>query len=163
MLSTVEDPLMFCIDFENGDLISHTVGEYRPWVLNNGVTVVHDLQCPQGQFCGFFNASCLELPFFSNNYDHWPSLRITLSYKMTQTTQMDQGIISNDCYQGLANAPGNSLYLSASSTNFKAGLKARNPGPPDANAQYVSINYICLLYDQYRYYASFLILNSQSA
>ena len=134
---------MFCIDFENGDLISHTAGEYRPWVLNNGVTIVHDPQCPQGQWCGFFNASCLEVPFFSNNYDHWPSLRITLSYKMTQPTHMDQGIVSNDCFQGLANAPGNSLYLSASSTNFKAGLKAGNPATPDASAQYVSSNCIC--------------------
>ena len=139
---------MFCIDFENGDLISHTAGEYRPWVLNNGVTIVHDPQCPQGQWCGFFNASCLEVPFFSNNYDHWPSLRITLSYKMTQPTQMDQGIVSNDCFQGLANAPGNSLYLSASSTDFKAGLKAGNPVIPDASAQYVSSNCICILYDQ---------------
>ncbi|KAI0240459.1 hypothetical protein LSAT2_008807 [Lamellibrachia satsuma] len=58
--SGLKTPLMFCIDFEDDDLVSNTAGVYRPWILNDGVTVVADAQCPQGQRCGFFNESVLE-------------------------------------------------------------------------------------------------------
>ena len=125
--STVENPKMFCIDFEDDDLVSDTWGEYRPWVLNDGVTVVEDEQCPQGKKCGFFNGSgVLEVPFFSNNYGHWPNLRIELQYKMISfEAPIDQGIVSNDCFpdgDGLY-ADGNSLFISANDETFNAGLK----------------------------------------
>ena len=117
---------MFCIDFEDDDLVSDTLGEYRPWVLNDGVTVVENVECPQGKRCGFFNASVLEVPFFSNNYGHWPNLRIELQYKMISFGgNIDQGIVSNDCFPdgtGLY-ADGNSLFLSANNLKFKGGLK----------------------------------------
>ena len=55
------------------------------YVLNNGVTVVTDPSfCPEGNSCGFFNASQLEIPFFANNYNHLPNLRIT--FEMYGTT-----------------------------------------------------------------------------
>ena len=146
MFSTVENGLMFCIDFEDDDLVSNTAGVYRPWILNDGVTVVTDAQCPQGQRCGFFNESVLEVPFFSNNYVHWPSMRITLSYRMTQASALDQGIISNDCFNQVANADGNSLYCSASSTDFTAGLKTLISPIDDANAAQV-----CKTYDAFSF------------
>ena len=117
---------MFCIDFEDDDLVSNTWGEYRPWVLNDGVTVVNSPDCPQGKRCGFFNESVLEVPFFSNNYGHWPSLRITLQYKMISFSgTIDQGIVSNDCFpKGTGEyAPGNSLFISANDDEFNGGLK----------------------------------------
>lgn len=130
---------MFCIDFEANDLISKTFGVYRPWVLNDGVTVVNDSQCPQGDRCGYFNNSVLEVPFFSNNYAQWPSMRITLQYKMISFSgSIDQGIISNDCLNLADYAAGNSLYLSADASTFKAGLKSGNASVPDADATVVS-------------------------
>ncbi len=126
MCSTVEDPRMFCIDFEDDDLVSNTWGEYRPWVLNDGVTVVTSPGCPQGSRCGFFNESVLEVPFFSNNYGHWPNLRITLEYKLIAFSgNNDQGIVSNDCFpngNGLF-AAGNSLFISVNGKDFNGGLK----------------------------------------
>ncbi|KAI0241986.1 hypothetical protein LSAT2_015249, partial [Lamellibrachia satsuma] len=118
-----EEALMFCIDFEDDDLVSNTAGVYRPWILNDGVTVVTDAQCPQGQRCGFFNESVLEVAFFSNNYAQWPSLRITFDYMMTASTPIDQGIISNDCFNQADYADGNSLYCSADSNTLKGGVK----------------------------------------
>ena len=141
MCSIVEDPLMFCIDFEDAGLVSTTAGVYRPWILNDGVTIVDNAMganCPQGQRCGFFNESVLEVPFFSNNYVHWPSMRITFNYRMTQATALDQGIISNDCFNQVANADGNSLYCSASSIDFMAGLKTVNSPLEDAAVSEVS-------------------------
>ena len=136
---------MFCIDFEDDDLVSNTAGVYRPWVLNDGVTIVDntinlEVNCPQGQRCGFFNESVLEVPFFSNNYAQWPTLRITLSYKMTGSQDVDKGIISNDCFPDatVPFAPGNSLYCSANSGNFLAGLKGPSPGYPVAGGSAVS-------------------------
>ncbi len=130
---------MFCINFEDDDLVTNDV--YQPWVLNRGVTVVSDpaIGCPEGNRCGFFNESNLELPFFSNNYDHWHNLRITLHYKQILTTTPDQGIISNDCFNGIDNAPGNSLYLSSAGdgSEFKCGLKSNNASE-DANPTAVS-------------------------
>ena len=117
---------MFCIDFEDDDLVSNIAGVYRPWILNDGVTIVDSLMgvtCPQGQRCGFFNESVLEVAFFSNNYAQWPSLRITLDYMMTASTPIDQGIISNDCFNQANNAAGNSLYCSANINTFNGGLK----------------------------------------
>ena len=133
---------MFCIDFEDDDLVSNTAGVYRPWILNDGVTVVTDAQCPQGQRCGFFNESVLEVAFFSNNYVHWPSMKITLSYRMTQATALDQGIISNDCFNQVPNAAGNSLYCSASSTDFMAGLKTNSPSEDAAVSEVSSKHYV---------------------
>ena len=142
MCSIVEDSLMFCIDFEDADLVSNTAGVYRPWILNDGVTIDDNTMGangPQGQRCGFFNESVLEVPFFSNNYVNWPSMKITLSYRMTQATALDQGIISNDCFNQIPNAAGNSLYCSASSIDFIAGLNTVNSPLEDAAVSEVSI------------------------
>lgn len=141
MCLIVEEPLMFCINFEDDDLVTNDV--YQPWVLNDGVTIVEGASfgCPEGKRCGFFNESILELPFFSNNYGHWNSLRITLHYKMIATSDVDQGIVSNDCYKDVANAPGNSLYCSVGGAGdvFKAGLKSSNSSV-DANGSAVRKN-----------------------
>ena len=141
MCSTVEDRLMFCIDFEDEDLVSDTEGVYRPWILNDGVTIVDNAMganCPQGQRCGFFNESVLEVPFFSNNYVHWHTMSITFNYRMIQGTSLYQGIISNDCFNQADYADGSSLYCSASVTDFMAGLKTDNSPLEDANASVVS-------------------------
>ena len=133
---------MFCIDFEDADLVSNTAGVYSPWVIIDGVTIVDNsmgVNCPQGHRCGFFNESVLEVPFFSNNYVHWPSVRITLSYRLTQATALDQGIISNDCFNQVPNGAGNSLYCSPSSIDFMAGLKTANSPLEDAAVSEVSI------------------------
>ena len=72
------------------------------------------------------NESVLEVPFFSNNYGHWPNLRITLEYKLIAFSgNIDQGIVSNDCFpngNGLF-AAGNSLFISVNGNNFNGGLK----------------------------------------
>ena len=141
--STAEERLMFCINFEDDDLVTNDV--YQPWVLNRGVTVVDasSVGCPEGNRCGFFNDdSNLELAFFSNNYGHWHNLRITLNYKQIQTSQSDQGIMSNDCWHGTENAPGNSLYLSSSGdgSEFKCGMKTNNASL-DADPTAVSVDY----------------------
>ena len=142
---------MFCIDFEDDDLVSNTAGVYRPWILNDGVTVVTDAQCPQGQRCGFFNESVLEVPFFSNNYAQWPSLKITFEYMMTAQTPIDQGIISNDCFNQAEYAAGNSLYCSADSNTLKSGVKGTgNITAVDSSAVSITkLNVSILLNDCY--------------
>ena len=126
LLSSDEEALMFCIDFEDDDLVSNSAGVYRPWILNDGVTIVDSLMgvtCPQGERCGFFNESVLEVAFFSNNYAQWPSLRITFDYMMAAPIPIDQGIISNDCFNQAGYAAGNSIYCSADSNTLKGGVK----------------------------------------
>ena len=125
---------MFCIDFEDDDLVQGGTA-YQPWLHNRGVTVVTDTQCPQGNRCGFFNESFIEVAMFANNYDSWQRLKITLEYKQILSSQMDQGVISNDCLSEQSGAPGNSLYcsLDASGGSFNAGLKS-----PPASASDVS-------------------------
>ena len=136
LCSTEEEQLMFCIDFEDDSLVKKGTA-YQPWVLNRGVTVVNSPECPEGNRCGFFNESLIELPMFSNNYDPWHGLKITLKYKQTRTSQFDQGVISNDCFNGVPFAAGNSLYCSVdgSGASFNAGLKS-----PPASASDVSSN-----------------------
>ena len=136
---------MFCIDFEDDDLIRDGT-PYQPWVMNRGVTVVKAAECPQGERCGFFNASLLEVPMFSNNYDPWHGLVIKLRYRQTAQSNIDQGIISNDCFGGVPYAPGNSLYCSADAggNSFNAGLKARNPAAVTSLSAVSSIKTISL-------------------
>ena len=116
---------MFCIDFEDESLVGQ--GADSPWVYNDGVVIVTDKDCPQGDRCGYFNGGGrLELPFFSNNYDGYKSLIITFYHKRTSASPTIQGLISNDCLDGLSGEPGNSLYASSSSTaveKVEVGLK----------------------------------------
>ena len=147
---------MFCINFEDDDLVAKGPAfVYEPWILNDGVTIVDNtvnpgVNCPEGHICVFFNESVLKVPFFSNNYAHWPSLRITLSYRMTlfglelDMRRLDripaQGIISNDCFPegNVPYAPGNSLYCSVGDITFMAGLKGPSPDYAVANGSAVS-------------------------
>ena len=121
--STAEVDDMFCIDFETDDLVSVTKGVYRPWVLNDGVHIINDPLGTHGRV-GFFNESHLEIPFFSNAYSSFKSLRISFYYRLAPGGSADQGIISNDCFGGAVNAPGNSLFASAQGTYLSAGFKA---------------------------------------
>ena len=64
------------------------------YVFNNGVKVVQNGVdgiasdfCPEGNSCGLFNASQLEIPFFSNNWNHLPNIKIT--FNMLATTAAD--------------------------------------------------------------------------
>ena len=103
---------MTCIDFEEGGLVGQ--GADNPWVYNDGV-IVTGTDCPQGDRCGYFDGGRLELPFFSNNYNGYKSLVITFHYKMTSGSLSSQGLISNDCFNGLSGEAGNSLYASCNS------------------------------------------------
>ena len=113
---------MFCIDFEDDDLVGQ--GVYQPWVMNVDVTVVTDPDCPQGSKCGYFNGSRIEIPFFSNAYSSFDGLWIELWYKRTGTYPVNQGLISNDCFEGQSYEPGNSLYASCVSSDVEAGVKS---------------------------------------
>ena len=73
--------------------------------------------------CGFFNESRLEIPFFSNAYSSFPSLRISFNYRRTGSSPATQGIISNDCMNGVASEAGNSLYASCADDSVEVGLR----------------------------------------
>ena len=158
---------MFCIDFEDDDLVSDLSGVYRPWVLNDGVTVVNS-GCPQGNRCGFFNASVLEVPFFANNYGHWPNLRITLEYKMISFSgNIDQGIVSNDCFPNGNGqyAAGNSLFISANDQDFNGGLKDATATTVTVvrNIGYYHYTYIRVATQHLHHARNFTILYKQSS
>ena len=104
---------MFCIDFEDEeDLVF--AGADHPWVLNDGVQIVPKASagCPQGDKCGYFENSRLEIPFFSNAYSGINSLRITFWLRRVDGEPVTMGLISNDCFNGVQDAAGNSLYCS---------------------------------------------------
>ena len=102
---------MFCIDFEDDDLVNDNMGVYRPWVMNDKVEIIDDSNlCIEGNRCGLFNMSRLEIPMFSNMYSNFRALRISFYYKIMPGGSADQGIISNDCYGGVTGAPGNSIF-----------------------------------------------------
>jgi len=99
------------------------------YVYNDGVELVEDdTVCPiPGSQCGHFlgSNSRLEVPFFSNNYDHFQALVITFYYRRTGTGGNEQGIISNDCYPDgtVDGSIGNSLYCSIDGSQVNAGMK----------------------------------------
>ena len=131
LFSTDEERKMFCIDFEDDDLVGQ--GAYQPWVLNEDVTVVTSADCPQGSRCGYFNGSRLEIPFFSNAYSSFPGLWVDFWYKRTGSEPANQGLISNDCFQGQTDEPGNSLYASCTSSDVETGLKSISLAVAHAN------------------------------
>ena len=120
---------MFCINFEDDDLVNDNMGVYRPWIMNDGVKIIDDPNlCIEGRRCGFFNMSRLEIPMFSNMYSNFEALRIFFYYKIVPGGSADQGIISNDCYGGATGAPGNSIYCSLQQQSLlQCGLN--QPGP----------------------------------
>ena len=140
-MSTDENKKIFCITFEDDDNLVGPGGAEQPYIYNDGVTVVTSALCPQGDKCGWFNNSRLEIPYFSNNYG-FESIRITFQYKRTGAMPETQGIISNDCFNMVPNAAGNSLYCSstnigaADNDDIEAGL--RSPPLPKAPAAFVS-------------------------
>ena len=107
--STDEIPFRFCIDFEEDDFVR--AGADHPKVSNYGVIVVDttDAGCPQGDRCGYFDEGRLEIPSFSNAYTGISSFRITFNYLRMAGGEDHQGIFSNDCFNGEADLPGNSL------------------------------------------------------
>ena len=107
---TDESADMFCIDFDDDDLVSDNMGVYKPWVMNDNVNVITDAMCIEGNRCGLFNMSRLEIPMFSNMYSNFHTLRISFYYKIMSGGSGDQGIISNDCYGGATGAPRNSIF-----------------------------------------------------
>ncbi|KAI0236747.1 hypothetical protein LSAT2_012716 [Lamellibrachia satsuma] len=116
---------LFCINFEK----QYELTDSGYYVFNDGVDLVNGAMCPvAGSQCGHFlgSNSRLEIPFFSNNYDGFPSLRITMYIRMTGGGPGDvQGVISNDCGPNgmVPNAAGNSLYCSVNGTIMTGGLK----------------------------------------
>ena len=118
---------MFCIDFEDADLVGP--GAYQPWVLNEDVTIVSSTSlgpCAEGSQCGYFNASHLVIPFFSNTYASFPSLRITFNYMRTVASPVTRGLISNDCFNDKEGQSGNSLYASCRNSRVLTGVKKPN-------------------------------------
>ena len=113
VVSTDEEDFMFCIHFEDEeDLVF--AGADHPWVLNDGVQIVPKASagCPQGDKCGYFDNGRLEIPFFSNAYSGINSLRITFWFRRVVPEPFTMGLISNDCFNGVQDAAGNSLYCS---------------------------------------------------
>ena len=142
---------MFCIDFEDDDLVGQ--GAYQPWVLNEDVTVVTSADCPQGSRCGYFNGSRLEIPFFSNAYSSFPGLWVEFWYKRTGSEPANQGLISNDCFQGQTYEPGNSLYASCTSSDVETGLKSISLAVAHAKVSKYWIKFHCddfFYYEMYR-------------
>ena len=124
---------IFCIDFED----QYQLADSGVYVFNDGVNRVNDALCPNAgidgsSYCGHFlgSNSRLEVPFFSNNYDHFGSLRITMLYRRTGANAAEQGILSNDCSDGTAGRDGNSLFCSVDNGMFYAGVR-RNQLPMD--------------------------------
>ena len=137
-LSTDEENLMFCIDFEDADLVGQ--GVYQPWVGNNDVTVITSAFCPQGSRCGYFNESTLSVPFFSNAYASFPSLKITFYYNRTPGGPSLQGLISNDCFNHVAAEAGNSLYASCEDDEVEWGLKNMDFPAPGSSASITAVS-----------------------
>ena len=115
---------MFCIDFEDDDLVG-AAGADHPWVFNDGVDIVPYAAagCPQGDRCGYFDEGRLEIPHFSNMYSSFSSLRITFDYRRTAGGVYHQGIISNDCFNGQAGESGNSLLFACLSHVVAGALR----------------------------------------
>ena len=125
-----ERPNIFCIDFED----RYQLADSGVYVLNDGVDRVEDALCPNAGkvgsiHCGHFlgSNSRLEVPFFSNNYDHFGKLRITMLYRRTGSNTAEQGILSNDCSDGIAGRDGNSLFCSVHNDKFYAGVRHNQP------------------------------------
>ena len=135
----VELPKIFCIDFED----QYQLADSGVYVFNDGVKRVNNALCPNAgiagsSYCGHFlgSNSRLEVPFFSNNYDHFGSLRITMLYRRMGANAAEQGILSNDCSGGIAGQAGNSLFCSVDKGLFYAGVRRNQP--PAAFAQIIT-------------------------
>ena len=55
-------------------------------VVENGVNGIPADFCPQGNKCGFFNGSQLDIPYFANNYAGLTNIKITLDFYITDIT-----------------------------------------------------------------------------
>ena len=130
---------MFCIDFED-ELGLVGQGVDRPWVYNDGVIVTSD-NCPQGTRCGYFDGGRLEVSFFSNKYASIGAFVITFHYKMTSGSSSSQGLISNDCFEGLSGEPGNSLYASCGNSSVDVGLKAPTASLSGVSTRWTSVTH----------------------
>ena len=122
------------------------------YVYNDGVELVDDpAVCPiPGSQCGHFlgtDTSRLEVPFFSNNYDHYNALVITFYYKRPAGFgSNEQGIISNDCFPEatVAGSLGNSLYCSINGSQVNAGMKEPT-ADVDANDVRICVEFACVI------------------
>ena len=138
VVSTEEESKMFCIDFEDTDLVG--AGVYQPWLLIDHIDRVHSdvAGCPQGDYCGYFCGGRLEVPLFSNAYSSFPSLRITFDYIRTPGGgDSYQGIISNDCFEHDPHLLGNSMGVGSMVDGIGVALHGREE--PYALLQTVSI------------------------
>ena len=116
---SVENPEITCINFNDGTA-SASNGLY---VLNDGVAVDSYTECADGM-CGYFNGSArLEIPYFSNSYDHFKQFRVTFDYYKESGNTNDQAFVSNDCLNNQQKAIGNSLYVASSGAFLGGGLK----------------------------------------
>ena len=113
----MEDPVITCIDFNDGQVTASN-GLH---VFNDGVVVGNYSQCADGM-CAYFNGSArLELPYFSNAYDHFKQFKVTFSYWKEGGNTNVQAFVSNDCFDNKMKEAGNSLFLASSGKNVLAG------------------------------------------
>ena len=118
-LLAVEDPVITCIDFNDGQVTASN-GLH---VFNDGVVVGNYSQCADGM-CAYFNGSArLELPYFANAYDHFKQFKVTFTYWREGGNTNDQAFISNDCFDNKMKEAGNSLFLASSEKVFAGGLR----------------------------------------
>ena len=111
---------MTCVTFDEGD--DGVQGLLGMWVRNSGVRVVNDSLLCKYKNCGFFSGSArLEIPHFSNNMQWYRSFAISMFF-LRNAGADDQGLISNDCFNNMEYAAGNSLYVSSQSGAVSSAL-----------------------------------------
>ena len=102
------------------------------YVFNNGVQVVQNGVdgiapdfCPEGNSCGFFNSSQLEIPFFSNNWNHLPNIKITFNM-LENVKSSPEGVISNGCRKHKSYVGSNSFFFAIVKNNSRFGITDAN-------------------------------------
>ena len=92
------------------------------WVRNSGVSIVNDSSLCKYNNCGYFNGSArLEIPFFGNNMQWYRSFAVSMYFQRNAGAD-DQGLVSNDCFNNMDYAAGNSLYVSSQSGAVSSAL-----------------------------------------
>ena len=118
-LLAVEDPVITCIDFNDGQVTASN-GLH---VFNDGVVVGNYSQCADGM-CAYFNGSArMELPYFSNAYDHFKQFKVAFTFWREGGNTNDQAFVSNDCLDNKLKEAGNSLVLASSGNVLVGGFR----------------------------------------
>ena len=119
-ISAPPKKLVTCVTFDEGyDGVQGLLGL---WVHNSGVSIVNDSSLCKYKNCGSFSGSArLEIPFFGNNMQWYRSFSVSMFF-LRNAGANDQGLVSNDCFNNMDYAAGNSLYVSSQSGAVSSNL-----------------------------------------